>query len=442
MIKKQKIAVYTHGCRLNQYESDGILGKFLSSGRYEQVNWNEKPDIAVINTCTVTSDADSGNRNSIRKIIKKNPGAKVIVTGCHAQTNPEDIQKLEGVDLVVGNQKKSLLFENFEKQLFNGHVISDSLHEELAESEDSEERFNYGVVLPQGHVRAYFKIQDGCNRKCSYCKIPFARGKGVSLSFERLMESFQELRRRKVPEIVLTGVNLGWYRDRKANLRFNHVLSRMLDQAGEMRIRLSSIEPCDVDEELAELTLHPNFCNYLHVPLQSGSRSILRKMRRTYSPESFMKRIEKVRNVNPEIFLGTDAIVGFPSEQEDDFNQTRELCKELEFSKIHVFPYSPRENTDALQISDRVPSETIRMRSQILRELSDQNWKRYAEKFLKKRLSAVVQKENQFGNALTDNYLTLIFDLKKYSYLKAGEVIDFELVTPVQNQKIIARPVQ
>ena len=435
---RPKVAVWTHGCRLNKFESDGIIGKFISSGRYRAAGIDEGPDIAIINTCTVTGDADSGNRNTIRKIIRKNPHAKVIVTGCHAHTDPDEIHKLEGVDFVIGNNQKSSIFEIYEKSI---SAKSNDGNSEIEKDAISENRFDYGTVVPHGHVRSYLKIQDGCNRKCTYCKIPLARGEGVSMASSQILEQFTELRDRGILEVVLTGVNLGWYRDIDKKIRFNDLLLKLLDISGNTRIRLSSIEPCDVDAALSELTLHPNFCNYLHVPLQSGSGRILRKMRRTYTPETFIKRIENVKKINPEIFLGTDIMVGFPSESDEDFQSTVKLSEKIQFAKIHIFPFSSREHTEAYSYSDKIPSAVIRSRINILRKSSETMWMNYALKFRKKKLKAIVENSGQFGNALTDNYLPLIYDLNKFSYLKQGDIKEFELITPVAGQKIAAKPV-
>ncbi|MBW7858730.1 MAG: tRNA (N(6)-L-threonylcarbamoyladenosine(37)-C(2))-methylthiotransferase MtaB, partial [Leptonema sp. (in: Bacteria)] len=242
------VGIHTLGCRLNQYESDGIIGKF-GDHHYKIVPFSEGPDIAIINTCTVTESADSKNRNIVRQVLKRNPNAKVFVTGCYAQTDPEKLIGIRGVRAVVGNDRKSHLFDIIEEMLFDDGSIAKRLSDGAIESPNRGKRrivrdpFGYGKVFPVGHSRAYLKIQDGCDRKCSYCKIPQARGGGVSRELEEVIDHLTQIDEAKIPEIVLTGVNLGWYRQNE--IRFTDLLLTMLDRLQYSRIRLSSIEPSD-----------------------------------------------------------------------------------------------------------------------------------------------------------------------------------------------------
>ena len=389
----KRIAVETLGCRLNLFESDGILQQFLSSGRYALSD--EKPDLVIVNTCTVTDQADHRNRNIIQKTIKNHPGAHVLVTGCYAQTDPEDLKSIPGVFLVAGNDQKSKLF---------------SLYEEKARGDSSpfsvSDPFAYGNVLPQGHTRAYLKIQDGCDRKCTYCKIPAARGRGVSRSLEDILDHARELEEKGIPEIVLTGVNLGWYKDR--GVRFGRVVAEILQILRQSRLRLSSIEPCDVDEELGELSLHPRFCDFLHVPLQSGSREILKRMRRTYNPDSFRKRIETVLRINPDLFIGTDVIAGFPGETEADFEESVRVCVDLGMANVHAFPFSPRRGTLAADYADRPDAQVVRRRMDKLKAIKESGYERYAARFVGREREGIVEKEGT--EALTDNFLRIRFE--------------------------------
>lgn len=400
---KQTIRVETLGCRLNLFESDGITGQFLGSERYAPASDHEDPDIIVVNTCTVTDQADNKNRQLILRAVRKHPGARVIVTGCYAQTDPADCA-LPGVFLVVGNNQKSKLLSLYEEALrAESHAVRVS-----RERLDPMDVFAYGNVLPAGHTRAYLKIQDGCDRKCTYCKIPQARGPGISRRVEDILDHARELDERGVPEIVLTGVNLGWYRD--SGLRFNALVERLLGVLGKSRLRLSSIEPCDVDQGLAELSLHPRFCNFLHVPLQSGSREILKRMRRTYNPVSFRQRMETALRINPDIFPGTDVIVGFPGEGDSEFEETFALCEDLGFANIHAFPFSPRNGTAAAEMTSRPGEAVVRNRMERLRGLKVRGLARYQERFVGSVLDGIVEKatENEC-EALSDNFLRLRF---------------------------------
>ena len=460
------VGIETMGCRLNQYESDGLMQKFLSTGRYAARSVKDGPDIAILNTCTVTDQADARNRAAIRRIRRQNPDARIIVTGCFAQTDPEKIRALEGVSLVVGNDRKSSLFDIVEG-LLNGDGGAGEFTSSSASGTPAvdvgtaatpgpiprearprlDDPFGYGAVLPFGHTRAYLKIQDGCDRNCSYCKIPLARGRGTSRRLPDILDELRRLEDDGVPEVVLTGVNLGWYRDRVAGLRFANLLERMLESLTTMRLRLSSIEPCDVDGPLGELSLHPLFCDFLHVPLQSGSREILKRMRRTYNPYSFLKRCEAVRAHNPGIFLGTDVIVGFPGETEADFQATLDLCRDTGMANIHAFRFSAREGTEAAAFKERVSDSVVRERMNRLIELSQSGWREYAEQQIGGVRRAVVEhgstKEPGVGRALTDNFLRLTFetDTKDATGPRPGQLRDFRLLE-IEDGRIRAEPHQ
>lgn len=462
--EKLKVSIQTLGCRLNQYESDGIMNRFVESGRYQALEQsavrgseNQGPDIAIINTCTVTDQADSRNRNAIKAALKKNPNCRVIVTGCFAQTDPEKLRDMPGVKLVVGNDRKPALFEMIDELVrreasaaarAEALAEADRIHEPRYHAEPEhfrnhaingqyglrpvlEQPFAYGDVVPFGHTRAYMKIQDGCDRRCTYCKIPMARGRGVSRPLADILEHVRRLDDAGVPEIVLTGVNLGWYRDHAAPdgagrpTRFAGLIEKILESLRYGRLRLSSIEPCDVDAALGELSLHPRFCDFIHVPLQSGSERILKAMRRTYSPYSFLKRVEKLRSINPALFWGTDLIVGFPGESEADFADSLRVCEDAGMANIHGFRYSPRAGTPASSFADRVAHDVVRERMQRLQTAKATGYQRYARSRVNDERAGVVEKifaagspESQSpgtagrcGEALTDNYLRVRFAL-------------------------------
>ena len=485
MNRKLKVSIQTLGCRLNQYESDGIMNKFAESGRYEPLtctaNGNAPDanatddvehaaaDIAIINTCTVTDQADSRNRNAIKAALKKNPNCRVIVTGCFAQTDPEKLREIPGVKLVVGNDRKPALFDLIDELVRSeeadfavaagqpyathtaryhsepDHVRAHPINGQYGLRPILENPFGYGDVVPFGHTRAYMKIQDGCDRRCTYCKIPMARGRGISRGPTDILEHVRRLDDSGVPEIVLTGVNLGWYRgqtDEGQTLRFAGLIEKILETLRYGRLRLSSVEPCDVDAALGELSLHPRFCDFLHVPLQSGSARILKAMRRTYSPYSFLKRMEKVRSINPKLFAGTDVIVGFPGETEADFADTLQLCADTGMANIHGFRYSPRAGTPAAGFSEQIPHGVVRARMDRLMTAKAAGFAEYAADFVGAVREGVGEKletnaesfattepgrqtdegDRRFGEALTDNYLRVKFECGADVAVRRGEL--------------------
>ena len=449
--QSRTVGVHTLGCRLNQFESDGIAARFLDDAKqYRLVGFEAGPDVAIINTCTVTDQAEARSRALVRKAIRANPQTKVVVTGCFAQTDPEKVASIPGVYAVVGNDRKGSIKSILE------NLESDSSIAE-AESRPSfvfsrggldrqpgmrkrpilEDPFEYGDVIPVGHSRAYLKIQDGCDRKCSYCKIPRARGGGISRSFQEVLDHVRTLDERRIPEIVITGVNPGWYSEN--GRRFNDLIRAILQQLEYSRLRLSSIEPCDVDEELAELSLHPRFCNYFHVPLQSGSREILRLMRRTYSAESYRKRMETVKRINPDVFLGTDVITGFPGESESHFQETLDLLAALNIVQVHAFPYSPREGTDALQLPDQVDRGLSRARVKRLQAFSDFQWNAFLESAVGKQRWAVIEKSGAEGSALSDDYIRISFSSESDTEKLRGRVGLFELDAKADGRRIQGR---
>jgi threonylcarbamoyladenosine tRNA methylthiotransferase MtaB len=433
-MKKQTVGIYTLGCRLNIYESDGILNQFISNG-YQAVNWEDGPDIAIINTCTVTSHADSKNRYIIRNLLKKNPSAKIIVTGCYAQTDQEELQKIPGVWAIIGNEKKSKIFEIYQQKNSNEEKVIYSTgplnyFEESKKRRPIEDPFSYGNVVPINHTRAYLKIQDGCDRKCSYCKIPMARGGGISRSIEEIIYQIEQLEASKIPEIVLTGVNIGWYRYK--HFRFNDLIEKILERLKFSRLRISSIEPSDVNERLAELSLHPKFCNFLHVPLQSGSDKILRMMKRSYNSKTFSLRIEKVLKINPDIFLGTDVIVGFPTETEEDFRKTIDLILNLNFVNIHAFPFSLRKDTEIEKFvqnnkSTLVPKHIVQNRINELFELKEKQMLKYLKNSLYKMYQGIVEEiANGYIKVLTENYLYVKIPHKENNF-KKGMILQVQI---------------
>ncbi|GBF50689.1 2-methylthioadenine synthetase [Leptospira ryugenii] len=409
-----KIKFHTLGCRLNFFETDGLFSILKEKG-FSLADSNEEANVIIVNTCTVTNKADVKNRNIIRNAIRTNPGAKVYVTGCYAETDKEIISAIPGVTAVYGNHQKSILPDRIVADV-HGAQVNESL---------IGDRFSYSNVLPEGHTRAYLKIQDGCNRKCSYCKIPSARGLGVSRNYDDVLDQIKYLQDNGVGEIQLTGVNLGWYRLSSGEKGFVKLLEDILKILEYSRIRLSSIEPPDVGEGLIDLMQHPRFCKFLHVPIQSGNRDVLKSMKRTYHPQSFIQRIEKAKEKIPGLFLGTDVIVGFPNETEEAFEDTKRILTDLQFAKIHAFPYSVRRGTSAEAMGDPIPGDVKKRRVLELMDLSSRLNLSYAQKMLGTKSEAILESD---GRLVTDNYLKgYLQESSSANYLQIGQFVDVTL---------------
>ncbi|MDF3818875.1 tRNA (N(6)-L-threonylcarbamoyladenosine(37)-C(2))-methylthiotransferase MtaB [Leptospira sp. 96542] len=411
-----KIKFHTLGCRLNFFETDGMYSVLKDNG-FQLANNNESANYIVVNTCTVTNRADVKNRNIIRNAIKTNPGAKVYVTGCYAETDKEILQNIPGVFGVFGNSEKSNL----------AYKILEDWEGKPTTQTTNLDRFSYSDVLPEGHTRAYLKIQDGCNRKCSYCKIPAARGLGVSRNYNDVLDQVRYLQDNGIGEIQLTGVNLGWYRLENGEKGFLNLLEDILKILEYSRIRLSSIEPPDVGSGLLDLMKHPRFCKFLHVPIQSGSRKVLKDMKRTYHPDAFRKRIELAREKLPNLFLGTDVIVGFPSETETEFCETKTLLKELGFAKLHVFPYSVRKGTSAMELGDPIPGDEKKRRVLELMAFSSELHTEYSKSVMGNLYEGILEGN---GRLVTDNYLKgKLTESKLYETLQPGQFVDIKPVS-------------
>lgn len=386
-----KVAFYTLGCKLNFAETSTIGKQFLQNG-YEIVGFNEIADVYVINTCTVTDGADKECRQIVRRVLRKNPNGFIAVTGCYAQLRPEQIAAIKGVDAVLGSNEKFKLFsiiENFQKnELSCIHVTpTDKLDDfNSAASSDADTR-----------TRAFFKIQDGCDYKCSYCTIPMARGKSRSMETVAVVEKFKELIAQEYKEVILTGVNVGDY-GKFINTNFYNILKHLNDVEGKFRIRISSIEPNLLTDEIIDLVNSSDkFCKHFHIPLQNGSPKILKLMQRRYTAPFYADLINKIALKNSEVGIGVDVIVGFPGETEEDFLLTFNFLKDLPISYLHVFTYSDRPNTKSDLMEDKVPIEVKKDRNHRLRILSNKKHTEFLEKQIGKNLKVLFEAENHNG---------------------------------------------
>jgi len=362
-IKRRKVALHTLGCKLNYAETSVIGNTFLKNG-FEITDFDSPADVYVINTCTVTENTEKECRQIIRRALRHNPSGFVIVTGCYAQLRPDEIQKIEGVDLILGTKEKFEIFnfvENFEKR--NLACIHVSTFEEL-------NTFNAAFTpLAEDRTRAFLKIQDGCDYKCGFCTIPKARGLSRSEPVEDALNQLRFLVESGYKEIVLTGVNVGDYGS-KIGTSLLELLKMMIKVEGDFRIRISSIEPNLLSDEIIELIAeNEKLCDHFHVPLQSGSDKILRKMQRRYLSEFYAERIEKIKKLIPHAGIGVDVIVGFPGETNEDYKATYDLILNLPVSYLHVFTYSERPGTLAEKLPDQVPKNIRKQRTNNLRLL-------------------------------------------------------------------------
>lgn len=359
-----RASLHTLGCRLNQAETS-ILGEGLRRKGFELVEFGQPTDLFVLNTCAVTEDAERTSRYLIRKTLKHSPHAFIAVTGCYAQTGMERLKQHTGIDLIVGHQYKLDLpaYLPAAYELRKRSTVEVHHTKTMARGD-----FDLPHFSEPDSTRALLKIQDGCSAMCSFCIIPFARGHERSRTFEDIQREVESLVERGYREVVLTGVSIGQYAHQGRNF---YSLLRWLDQTADIaRIRISSIEPTTVSDELLDLLASSKkLCPYLHIPLQSGDNRILQAMNRRHTIKSYIKLIEKALATIPDLGLGTDLLVGFPGETETAFQNTLAVATDLPFSYLHVFPYSPRQGTAALRLKQRVSATTVKKRTKILLDL-------------------------------------------------------------------------
>ena len=398
-MEQRRVSFHTLGCKLNYSESSTLAREFERGG-YVRVEPSEPTDVAVINSCSVTEHADKKCRNIIRKIHRRNPNAIIAVTGCYAQLKPNDIAAIEGVDLVLSNNDKGDLFRRVEelKQRGEAEVYSCSV--------EDIKRF-FPAYSSADRTRSFLKVQDGCDYKCAYCTIHYARGSSRNIPIADIVAEAEEIAALGQREIVITGINTGDF-GRTTGEKFIDLL-RALDRVeGIDRYRISSIEPNLITDEIIEFcAASPKFVPHFHIPLQSGSTRILGLMRRRYTAEKYRERIAKIRELMPDAFLGVDVIVGFPGETEEDFMQTYTLLEEVGASFLHIFPFSERAGTPAVTMPNKVQSRISTERVSRLEELSTKLHKSFSEKFLGEVREVLFESTDRSGKmyGYTDNYL-------------------------------------
>jgi len=400
------VAFHTLGCKLNFAETSTIARQLIGAG-YEKVDFDSPAQVYVINTCSVTDNADKECKFHVKRAVKANPEGLVVVLGCYAQLKPEEISAIEGVDLVLGAKEKFNLL-NFLDDLRKAEA-SAQVHS--CEIEDAD--FFIGSYSIGDRTRAFLKVQDGCDYKCTYCTIPMARGISRSDTIENIVKNAKEIAGQNIKEIVLTGVNIGDYgKGEFGNKKHEHTFLDLVKELNKVegieRIRISSIEPNLLKDETIELVAKSqNFVPHFHIPLQSGSDEILKKMKRRYLTTLYTNRVKKIREMLPDACIGVDVIVGFPGETEEKFLETYKFLSELPISYLHVFTYSERDNTEAVEMEGVVPISERKKRNKMLRILSEKKKMAFYQSQIGKTLPVLWEHEEKNGMmfGFTDNYV-------------------------------------
>ncbi|MGD8448231.1 MAG: tRNA (N(6)-L-threonylcarbamoyladenosine(37)-C(2))-methylthiotransferase MtaB [Desulfobacterales bacterium] len=400
-----KFSITTLGCKVNQSESDAMAHQLKNSGCYP-VHHKEKADLCIINTCTVTQKASMQSRQAVRKAIRSNPGARIIVTGCYAQTEPDEIDKIDGIHHIIGHMDKFKIPDmvlSKEKEPYP-HLIRQNIL--------SEHHFEHTPAAVSGNrTRPFLKIQDGCDSFCTYCIVPYARGRSRSMLIENVLKNIKQLKQAGYHEAVLTGVHLGAYGlDLSPKTDLTELLHRIVDINPIDRVRLSSIEPHELTDDIIELVAKADiFCHHFHIPLQSGDDLILKKMHRPYTRSLFRNQIRKINELLPDAAIGVDTLIGFPGETQKAFENTYSLIDELPVTYLHVFPFSARKGTPASHYPQPVDSKTIKVRCKIMRDLGHIKKRDFYKKFTGKTVEILIEDKRDKSTGLlkgiTSNYI-------------------------------------
>ena len=398
-----KVAFLTLGCKVNQYETNGMIQQFKEHG-YDVVEFDDKADIYVINTCTVTNMSDRKSRQFLRQAKKNNQDSVVVAVGCYVQVSKDEIEKIPEIDLCLGTNDKTQIVEFVEKYI-NEKTKKEELDNILYDADFED----FGIVTYTEKTRAVIKVQDGCDRFCSYCIIPFARGKVRSRKPESIIEEITKIAENGIKEVVITGIHVASYgRDFKNDYRLIDLLEEVNGISGIERIRLGSIEPLLITEEFMERLIKlKKVCHHFHLSLQSGCTETLKRMNRRYTAEEFEEIVNRLRKYYDDVILTTDIIVGFPNESENEFNTTYEYLKKINFYKMHVFKYSPRKGTKAAEMSGQIPGDVKEERSKALLALSDNNEIAYLDSYIGKEVEVLFEECEEEGiyKGHTANYI-------------------------------------
>lgn len=435
-IQPKTVAFHTLGCKLNFAETSTIARQLTDAG-YQKVNFDEPAQVYIINTCSVTENADKECKLHVKRAAKANPDGLVVIIGCYAQLKPEEISAIEGVDLVLGAKEKFNILsylDDLEKSESYGQVHS---------CEIDETDFFVGSYSIGDRTRAFLKVQDGCDYKCTYCTIPLARGISRSDTIENVVNNAKEIAAKDIKEIVLTGVNIGDYgKGEFGNKKHEHTFLDLISELDKVesieRIRISSIEPNLLKDESIELVSKSrSFVPHFHIPLQSGSDELLKKMKRRYLTRLYFNRVNKIREVMPNAAIGVDVIVGFPGETEELFMETYNFLNDLPISYLHVFTYSERENTEAADMQGAVPIPERKRRNKMLRILSEKKKMEFYRTQLGNKLPVLWEHENKYGMmyGFTENYVRVVKPFDEKSVNQIEEIV-LEKITEEGNVSI------
>ncbi|SLM27732.1 putative methylthioadenine synthetase [Desulfamplus magnetovallimortis] len=445
--KYRTFYITTLGCKVNQYESDGIAAELSAMG-WSRSEKCENAEICIINTCSVTSKAAMQSRQQIRSIIRANPKARVVVTGCHAQTAPDDIKKIEQVDIITGHSDKfniarAISEENsITEEIYISKKVSHGKNKnntDINRSPDGDKKrpglitenipfpasnsctetvfHSFSPSVTGNKTRAYLKIQDGCNAFCSYCIVPYARGRSRSMPQEEVFRHLYKLSSLGYKEAIITGIHVGAYGlDFKDKSSLTELLEKIERHRPIHRVRLSSIEPCELTPEIIAIASQKQsiLCNHFHIPLQSGDDQILKRMKRPYSASLFHSLVTNINQSMPSAGIGADILVGFPGESQAAFDNTFSLMEKLPVTYLHVFPFSPRKGTPAFDFPNKVDSKTVKQRCALIRKLGSDKRKAFETRQIGELLEAVIQenRDTKTGKlvAVTSNYLSVLVD--------------------------------
>ena len=395
----KKVAFYTLGCKVNQYETNAMIEQFIKSN-YEIVDFEDVSDIYVINTCTVTNMSDRKSRQVIRRVKQINPNSILAVTGCYAQVAAKELEKIEEIDLIIGNtEKKDIveIIENYTEKI------------NLTDINNQKEFVDFGTTTYTEKTRAVIKVQDGCNNFCSYCIIPYAKGRVRSRKLENIIEEIQSVVKKGIQEVVITGIHVASYGIdfKKQNIRLINLLEEINKIEGLKRIRLGSLEPNIITDEFVErLKKVDKICEHFHLSLQSGCNETLKRMNRKYSAEDFERVVTRLRNAFPNVALTTDIIVGFPGESEEEFDTTYKYLEKIKFYQMHIFKYSQRKGTRAAVMPDQIDGNIKEERSHKLIKLSNKNENEFLKKYIGEEVEVLFeQQEGEYTKGHTSNYI-------------------------------------
>jgi threonylcarbamoyladenosine tRNA methylthiotransferase MtaB len=395
---KRKIAFKTLGCRLNQYETEALASQF-SRNEYEVVEFEKPADVYIVNSCTVTNQSDQKTRTMVNHATRLKHRPMVVVMGCMSPEQQKQFTDNSAVTYLIDNEKKSGVF-----QLIDAHFKGELIEKEQLPSD----RFSYELTDPLFHTRSFIKIQDGCDNFCTYCIIPMVRGVAISRPAEEIMDNIRQAVVNGYKEIVITGVNISRYY--YEGIHFEHLVEQILNMPQDFRLRISSMEPDELNDKFISLMNHPKLCPHLHLCIQSGSDRILIKMNRMYTMAAFLKLVEKIKAVNPLFNLTTDIMVGFPGENAADFEATIQAAREIGFSHIHTFKYSKRTGTRADRMTEQVPEPVKSQRSEIIRKISEENKIKYFQHLLGIEQTILVEKiKNGVAQGYGEYYIPVKF---------------------------------